>query len=37
MKLGRKSIVPVLALFVIAAAIPWAIVDTLERPSRRNR
>jgi hypothetical protein len=30
MKLGRKSIVPVLALLVIAAAIPYAVVDTLQ-------
>jgi hypothetical protein len=30
MKLGRKSIVPVLALLVIAAAIPYAVADTLQ-------
>ena len=31
MTLRRESIVTVLALLVIAAAIPWAIVDTLEK------
>jgi hypothetical protein len=31
MKLRRETIVPVLALLVIAAAIPFAIVDTLKR------
>ncbi len=30
MKLRRESIVPVLAVLVITAAIPWAIVDTLK-------
>lgn len=30
MKLRRKNIVPVLAILVIAAAIPYAIVDTLQ-------
>jgi len=31
MKLRRENIVPVLALLVIAAAVPFAIVDTLEK------
>lgn len=31
MTLRRETIVTVLALLVIAAAIPWAIVDTIEK------
>jgi hypothetical protein len=31
MRLCRKNIVPVLAILVLAAAIPFAIVDTLEK------
>jgi hypothetical protein len=31
MKLRLKTIVPILALLVIAAAIPYAIVDTIEK------
>ena len=30
MRLRRKNIVTVLAVLVIAAAVPWAVVDTLE-------
>ena len=30
MKLGRENIVAVLALIVIAATIPYAIMDTIE-------
>jgi hypothetical protein len=30
MKLRREAIMPVLAILIIAAAIPYAIVDTLE-------
>ena len=30
MKLGRENIVPALALIVIAAAIPFAIMDTFQ-------
>ena len=30
MKLRRETVVPLLALLVIAAAVPFAIVDTVQ-------
>jgi hypothetical protein len=36
MRLRRETIMPVLALLVIAAAIPFAIVDTLKRRPARG-